>query len=64
MIRKISLDDEKQYNELGQELNENFSKLFDLNNELSKDYSHIYIYQIETKWRVLSTSNNHLTKPT
>ena len=32
MIRKISLDDEKQYNELGQELNENFSKLFDLNN--------------------------------
>ena len=25
MIRKISLDDEKQYNELGQELNENFS---------------------------------------
>ena len=49
MIRKISLDDEKQYNELGQELNENFSKLFDLNNELSKDYSHIYIYQIENK---------------
>jgi len=49
MIRKISLDDEKQYNELGQELNENFSKLFDLNNELSKDYSHIYIYQIDNK---------------
>ena len=49
MIRKISLDDEKQYNELGQELNENFSKLFDLNNELSKDYSHIYTYQIDNK---------------
>ena len=49
MISKISLANEKEYNELGQELNENFSKIFDLNNELSKNYSHIYIYQIDNK---------------
>ena len=49
MISKISLANEKEYNELGQELNENFSKIFDLNNELSKNYSHIYVYQIDNK---------------
>lgn len=44
MIRKINIDDELIYNDLGQELNINFNKLFNLNDILNKKYNSIYVY--------------------
>lgn len=45
MIRKISLNDELRYNELGFTLNYNFKELFNLENTLKYDYNKIYVYE-------------------
>jgi ribosomal-protein-alanine N-acetyltransferase len=44
MIREISLKDEKEYYYLGQLLNNDFQKLFKLEDEISKSSSKIFIY--------------------
>ena len=45
MIREINLNDITKYNELGQNLNHNFEKLFDLKKTLEHNYNKIYVYE-------------------
>lgn len=49
MIKEISLKDSKEFYYLGSLLNQNFSKLYNLEKILEQDYSHIYGYYKEDK---------------
>lgn len=44
MIRKANSKDKEQINKLGILLNDNFEKLFDLDDMLKHDYNKIYVY--------------------
>ena len=44
MIREITIDDISLYNKLGNELNDNFEKLFDLEGLLNNKYNKILGY--------------------
>lgn len=46
MIRKIKKQDEYEFYKLGQILNPKFSKLFDLDTEISSAYKFIYVYEL------------------
>ena len=45
MIRKINLNDSYYYNELGLLINNDFTKLFNLEDVLKYDYNKIYVYE-------------------
>ena len=49
MIRKAKLQDETQINRLGELLNPNYAKLFNLNDILSEKYSWFYVYEDNNK---------------
>lgn len=49
MIRKITIEDLDSFNYLGKQVNDNFEKLFNLNNILNEDYSLILVYEINNK---------------
>lgn len=49
MIKEISLEDSKEFYELGTLLNNNFNKLYNLEKILEQDYNYIYGYYKEDK---------------
>lgn len=49
MIRKIKLSDQKNYYILGNELNSNFNKAFNLDRILNQKYNYIYVYDDNNK---------------
>ena len=49
MIRKATLVDIKFLNKIGSELNPNFSKLFHLETEVTKDFGIVLVYEDENK---------------
>lgn len=48
MIRKININDIESFNKLGLLVNNNFNKLFKLDNLLKNDYTYIYVYEEDT----------------
>ena len=46
MIRLINFSDKEVYYNLGNNLNDNFSKLFELEETLNKGFNKIYVYEL------------------
>ena len=47
MIRQATIKDIDSINELGLLIEDNFSKLFDIKELLTKDYVHLYVYETD-----------------
>ena len=49
MIRELTISDNNDFQELGKLLNDNFANLYNLNDELNRDYSIVLGYEKEGK---------------
>ena len=49
MIRELTINDNNDFQELGKLLNDNFANLYNLNDELNRDYSIVLGYEKEGK---------------
>ena len=45
MIKEISLDQKNNFIRLGLQISDTFNKVYDLEEELTKDYSHVLIFE-------------------